>query len=224
MIREVYASDETVALAKAKALEMLGVKEELVDFEVTQFPERKKFGIFGGKMAQVKAKIKLLPGEKAVEFLKELFFYMGMENLVVEIVSEEPGVCNIGISGDDAPYLIGYHGETLDALQYLTGFVANKSVMGKSFCTIRLEAADYRKNRKLSLEKMAKSIATKVAFSGRRGRKVSLKPMRSYERRVVHEAVKSIPNVYSWSEGMGNERYVVISPYRRSDFRNVRNF
>ncbi len=223
MIKEVYATEETVALAKAKALEMLGVGEEFVDFEVMQFPEKKKLGIFGGKMAQVKGVLKLLPGEKAVEFLKELFFYMGMENLEVKIVSEDSEVCNINISGEDATYLIGYHGETLDALQYLTGFVANKNFEGKNFCMIRLEAADYRKNRKLSLEKLARSVATKVAFSGRRHKEIPLRPMRSYERRIVHEAVKSIPNVYSWSEGDGKERYVVISSSKRTE-RNLGNF
>ena len=55
MINEVFASDETVALAKEKACKMLGVTEDKVDFEIRQFPSKKVLGMFGGKLAQVRS-------------------------------------------------------------------------------------------------------------------------------------------------------------------------
>ena len=84
MISEVFVSAETIALAKEKACKMLGVTEDKVEFEIRQFPSKKVLGMFGGKSAQIKAALKKSEAEKAVEFLKEIFFYMGLENLNVE--------------------------------------------------------------------------------------------------------------------------------------------
>ena len=74
MVNEVFALDETVALAKQKACEMLGAEEKYVDFEVIQQPSKKVFGMFGGKLAQVKATLKKSPSLKALEYLKEVLF------------------------------------------------------------------------------------------------------------------------------------------------------
>ncbi len=206
MINEVYASEETVALAKEKACNMLGVTEDKVEFEVLQFPSKKVLGMFGGKLAQVRAVLKQNIAEKAVKFLKEIFYYMGMEGLEVNIEKEEPDCCYLKITGDDVKFILGKHGDILDSIQYITGLVANSK--NKDFCKIRLEAGDYREKRMQTLEKLGKNIAEKVLKTGRR---FSLEPMRSYERKIIHDSVGKVEGVKSWSEGEGDQRHIVIS-------------
>ena len=153
MVNEVFALDETVALAKQKACEMLGAEEKYVDFEVIQQPSKKVFGMFGGKLAQVKATLKKSPSLKALEYLKEVLFYMGFENLSVKITSEGSDFCEIKIDSDnpdDIKLIIGKYGSTLEALQYLTSFVANEKNERDEFYKIRLEAGNYREKKKRS--------------------------------------------------------------------------
>ncbi len=206
MIREVFASEETVALAKEKACDMLGVTEDKVDFEVLQFPSKKVLGMFGGKLAQIRAVIKQSASEKAITFLKEIFFYMGMETLDITAQKEEPDCCYLKITGDDIKYIVGTHGDILDSIQYITSLVANGK--NKDFCKIRLEAGNYREKRCQTLENLGKRIAKQVL---RTGNNYSFEPMRSYERKIIHDSVGKIEGVKSWSEGSGEHRHVVVS-------------
>lgn len=206
MINEVYASEETVALAKEKACGMLGVTEDKVEFEVLQFPSKKVLGMFGGKLAQVRAVLKQSVSEKAIKFLKEMFFYMGMEKLEVKLEKEEADSCYIKITGDDVKYILGKHGDILDSIQYITGLVSNEK--NKDFCKVRLEAGNYREKRMQTLEKLGRHIAEKVLKTGKR---FSLEPMRSYERKIIHDSVGQVEGVKSWSEGEGEGRHVVVS-------------
>ncbi len=207
MIKEVFASEETVALAKEKACNMLGVTEDKVDFEILQFPSKKVLGMFGGKLAQVRAVIKQSAAEKATEFLKEIFFYMGMEKLSVTVEKEESDCCYLKITGDDVKYIVGTHGDILDSIQYITGLVSNGK-KNKDFCKIRLEAGDYREKRYKTLDRLGKRIAKQVLNTGEN---FSFEPMRSYERKIIHDSVGKIEGVKSWSEGVGDHRFVVVS-------------
>ena len=96
MVNEVFASEETVALAKQKACDLLGVTENEVDFEILQHPSKKMFGMFGGKTAQVKAVLKTSVAQKAVNYLKEVFYYMGLKNRYDFVISQmddmHPGI------------------------------------------------------------------------------------------------------------------------------------
>lgn len=212
MIKEAFATEETVALAKRKACEFLGVDQDKVTFEVIQMPERKKFGLFGGKLAQVRAFIKETPADKAINYIKEILYYMGLESLEVEQTSFDENVCVITLKGRDLKYIVGKHGETLDALQYLSGLVANNSTERGSYCKIRLEAGEYRDKRRKSLEAYGRRKAYEAIKNGDR---IDLEPMRSYERKIVHMAVKSVEGMDSWSEGQDENRHVVIAPILR---------
>lgn len=209
MIKEVYASEETVALAKQKACSMLGAEEKDVEFEIVQQPSKKVLGVFGGKPAQVKAVLKESVAAKALKTLKEILYYMDLSSLDTEIISEEDGICNLKISGDEVGYVVGKHGETLDSLQYIVGLIANDKNKSKDFCRVRIEAGDYREKRKATLESLAKRIAHKALGSGK---KFNLEPMRSYERKIIHSAVGEVEGARSWSEGEGRERHIVIAP------------
>lgn len=208
MINEVFASDETVALAKEKACKMLGVTEDKVDFEIRQFPSKKVLGMFGGKLAQVRAVLKKNEAQKAAEFLKEVLYYMGLGELNVEILNYTPEECELKITGDDVGYIIGRHADTLDALQYVATLVSNKKAADEPFCKVRLEAGDYRKKRKEVLEKLSRNLAQKAVKTGK---KLILEPMRAYERKIIHTEIGNFEGVKSWSEGENYNRHVVIS-------------
>ncbi len=212
MISEVFASEETVALAKEKACKMLGVTEDKVDIQVLQHPSKKVLGMFGGKMAQVKAVLKKSSAEKAIDFLKEVLFYMGLSSLETKVIKEDPESAEIQITGDDIGYVLGKHGETLDSLEYITGLVINSN--SDSFYRIRLEAGDYREKRKQTLETLGKRIAEKVLKTGK---KFSLEPMRAYERKIIHTAIQDVDGVKSWSEGTGEGRHIVVALDRNKE-------
>ncbi len=207
MIKEAFAVEETIALAKRKACEILNADESIVSFEVIQSPQKKKLGIFGGKMAQVRAFIKDSPAERAKNYIKELLYYMGMDSLNVEIELQEKDLCVIKITGKDIKYIVGRHGETLDAIQYLAGFAANN--LEEPYCKVRVEAGEYREKRKKSLEAYARRMAHDAIKNGNR---IELEPMRSYERKLIHSAIQSVAGADSWSEGENDNRHVVIAP------------
>ena len=211
MLKEVILSEETVELAMEKACKTLGQNKENIDFEILQQPTKGMFGVFGGKMAQIRAVVKETPAQKALNFLKSILPYMGLDSLTVDILNEENEYCEIKIDGGvDVSFVLGRHGEVLDSLQYLCGLIANDSCHEESrFCRIRLEAGEYRENRRRTLMSLGKNIAEQVY---RLGKPIALEPMKSYDRMVIHMAVDKIRGVRSWSEGNDKVRWVVIAP------------
>ncbi len=211
MLKEVILSEETVELAMEKACKTLGQNKENINFEILQQPTKGVFGVFGGKMAQIRAIVKETPAQKALNFLKSILPNMGLDSLTVDILSEENEYCEIKIDGGvDVSFVLGRHGEVLDSLQYLCGLIANDSCHEESrFCRIRLEAGEYRENRRRTLMSLGKNIAEQVY---RLGKPIALEPMKSYDRMVIHMAVDKIRGVRSWSEGNDKVRWVVIAP------------
>ena len=103
--------------------------------------------------------------------------------------------------------MIGHRGETLEALQYLSGLVANH--VDNSYYRITLDIGNYREKRRETLEALGKKMAAKAV---RTGRNTSLEPMNPYERRIIHTAVQTVEGAKSWSEGEDLARHVVIGP------------
>ena len=97
--------------------------------------------------------------------------------------------------------------ETLDALQYLSGLVANH--VDNSYYRITLDIGNYREKRRETLEALGKKMAAKAV---RTGRNTSLEPMNPYERRIIHTAVQTVEGAKSWSEGEDLAAHVVIGP------------
>ena len=103
--------------------------------------------------------------------------------------------------------LIGKHGQTLDALQYLTNLAAGKSFRHQYF--ILLDVENYRERRQDTLEALARRLAGKVK---RTGEEIRLEPMAAGERRIIHLALQDDHAVSTDSEGEAPYRYVVIRP------------
>ena len=143
--------------------------------------------------------------EKAVEFLSSIFEGMGMNVDIQAELNESSRELGIVLSGEDMGVLIGKRGQTLDAIQYLTGQVANKH--SDSYIRVKIDTENYRERRKETLEKLAKNIAHKVK---RTKRPVALEPMNPYERRIIHSVLQADKEVITRSEGEEPYRHVVV--------------
>ena len=142
------------------------------------------------------------------KYLESILNSMGIEqfNIEVRTIGQESEIHYV-IDSSENPLLIGTKGHTLEALQTLI-----KNLIGsytKDYIVVTLDIGSYRANRIHQLEilatKTAKSVAkTKIA--------VKLDPMNSFERRVNHEKLSDWRDVYTESEGEGEERAIVIKP------------
>ena len=115
----------------------------------------------------------------------------------------------ITVDGEGAGLLIGHHGETLDALQYLANLAANKKVKGekREYTKITLDVEGYRAKREEALRALARRMAGKVV---KYKKSVMLEPMNPYERRIIHSEVQSIEGVSTNSIGSENNRRIVM--------------
>ena len=206
MVKEAIATGATIEEAHKKACEMLGVETTEAEFEILELPEKKKFGLFGGNPAKVRAFIRETPADVAANYLRAILSGMGLANIQVEIKEEEAGA-ELVLTGEDIGFIIGHRGETLDALQYLASLVANH--VDESYYRITLDVGNYREKRKETLENLGKKMAARAVKTGRNA---SLEPMNPYERRIIHTAVQSVEGAKSWSEGEDLARHVVIGP------------
>jgi len=121
--------------------------------------------------------------------------------------SAEDGDVTVAIQGEDVAILIGRHGQTLDALQYLVSIAANRAA-GTRFRVV-LDAEGYRDRHREILEKKAHEYAAAVKSEGQ---EAEFEPQSARDRRIVHMALADDPDVYTYSEGEGDNRHVVISP------------
>ena len=146
--------------------------------------------------------------DMSYEFVKTLLSDIGLE-AEAELYSCDDGTRRITIVGNDASTLIGHHGDTLDALQYLANLAsARKNVNGerdKSRVTIDIEG--YRAKREETLRALARRMAAK-ALKNRRS--VMLEPMTPYERRIIHSEIQGIEGVSTNSIGSDSNRKIVI--------------
>lgn len=121
-------------------------------------------------------------------------------------VSEENGTVVVSLEAhDQSALLIGYHGETLNALQLVTSLIVFRR-LGESL-PLLIDVDGYRKERAERLKQLAQRACDKARFLNL---PQSLPPMNAFERRLVHLAVAEIPDMQSESVGQGRERCVVI--------------
>ena len=158
MEREAIGIGATIEEAQQAACRQLGMETHEVEFEVLQMPEKKKFGLFGGAPAKVRAYISITPASAAADYLREILEKMGAQGVQINIEEVEGGAV-LNLSGDNIGFIIGHRGETLDALQYLTGLVANH--VDNSYYRITINTGNYREKREKTLESLARKMAIK---------------------------------------------------------------
>jgi len=218
VVKEAFGTGDSINAALAAACEELGVDVSEVEYEVIQEPEKKKFGLFGGTPAKVRAYFNVSPAEIAVKYLKDVLSCMGLNNIEFEVTEEEK-TAEINLKGEDVGFIIGRRGETLDALQYLAGLVANH--VDNSYFRITINTGNYREKREVTLENLGKKLAYKVVKTGKN---INLEPMNPYERRIIHTAVQKVNGAISFSEGEVLNRHVVIAPDPKNPVKPRRSF
>jgi len=217
----VEATGETVGEAKWAALRELelrypGLDKAAVRFEVVSEGERGLLGV-GYAPARVVASVPedavqaSAPDESGLageirDLLRRITTALGVEARIA--VEEDDETITATCNASDAGLLIGRHGQTIDAVQYLVNAIVHRS-HGDERKEVVVDAAGYRERRRLVLESIAVRTAAEVVRSGERA---ELEPMTAVERKMVHLALKEADGVTTTSEGTEPNRYVVILP------------
>lgn len=160
-------------------------------------------------LAQAAAEVQTLPDDASAEevglaFLGPIFKALQVEDAIVN-VSEDAGTIRFDVTGEHVGILIGRHGETFNAIQFLMSLVINGKV--ENHRGVIFDVENYRERQADKLENLAQRMAEKCRRTHRR---VTLSPMNAAERRIIHITVEKIKGVTSYSEGNEPHRRVVI--------------
>lgn len=112
----------------------------------------------------------------------------------------------IDITGKAAGLLIGYRGETLNAMQVILSSIANRNFSNK--IRLILDIENYREKREKILEELAEKVSKTVL---KNGKSVTLEPMSAYERKIIHSKLQENTKVETYSIGEGDNRRIVIA-------------
>ena len=208
MKKQVKITAKTIDEAIAKAVEELGAPDVSdIEYTVVEEPKKGLFGI-GATPAVIEATYQKNGVALALEFLTRLTKDMGLA-VTMSVRDGSNGDKVIAIDGDHAGVLIGHHGDTLDALQYLSNLAANKKSEGekREYVKITIDVENYRAKREETLRALARRMAHRVL---RYKKSVMLEPMNPYERRIIHSEIQTIDGVSTNSIGSEDNRKVVI--------------
>ncbi|EAF8943905.1 RNA-binding cell elongation regulator Jag/EloR [Listeria monocytogenes] len=206
-MRDITAQGSNVEEAIQNALATLETTRDKVEVEVLDEGKKGIFGI-GSRLAMVKVIEKEDGIQVAIDYLLDVATKMGV---VITIDVEEVGKdVKLQIKGDSLGMLIGKHGQTLNALQYLTQLIANKTT--SQYKNIIVNVGDYRERRHETLVILANKMADKALKTKRA---VHLEPMPSFERKIIHAILSENEQIETHSEGRDPYRYIVIKPVRK---------
>jgi len=220
---QVEATGETVGEAKWAALRELerlrpGIDKGAVRFQVVSEGERGLLGV-GYAPARVIASVDASAAPEEPEPADDTEVAAEVRDVLEHILSAIGVSARIDIEEDDETVtatlvgrelglVIGKHGQTIDAIQYLANAIVWRG-RGDERKAVVVDAAGYRARREATLSALAKRSADRAVSSGR---SVELEPMTAVERKVVHVQLKDVPGVVTRSEGTEPNRFVVIDP------------
>ncbi|MBM7572521.1 RNA-binding cell elongation regulator Jag/EloR [Aquibacillus albus] len=204
-MKQVTATGQTVEEAVQSALKQLNITRDQAKIEVIDEGKKGLLGLFGSKPAIVKVSLVENQINRAESYLKSMINELGIEATIDKTVKDTE--VTFHVSGEKIAILIGKRGQTLNSLQYLLHLVINKD--SDRFYTVILDAEGYRERRKETLIQLANRLADKA---GRTKKEVSLEPMPSYERKIIHTALQNHKRISTYSQGSEPNRHVVIKP------------
>lgn len=203
-MKAIEVSGKNIEEAKKSALKQLKTTEDKVEILVLDEGSKGILGFIGTKLCKIRVTVKRDYIEEAKTFLRSILDNMGV---MAEIrIKEENDVVNINLTGPRMGIIIGYRGETLDAIQYLVSLIINKD-HETEYKRVVLDTENYRLKREETLKRLAEKTAYKVR---RNGRSFKLEPMNPYERRIIHSTLQNDKYVYTYSEGEEPYRKVVV--------------
>ena len=224
-MQEIERSAQSVEEAVEAALAELGASEQEVLVQIVQEPRSGFLGV-GGQEAIVRVRLKGAGAAASADaeeldeqadvgagFLEGLLERLGLEADVEPALRDGTMYLDVlGVVGDDEEQsdddmalLIGRHGQTLDAIQELTRMVVAQRTGLRPRVIVDVE--DYRKRQRARLVAQAKDVARRVV---RTGSEEEVEPMNSFERKIVHDAVATVPGAESVSRGEDPDRRVVV--------------
>jgi len=220
---------KTSTEAIEKGLKELKLKKEEVEINILKDEKRSFFSILDPRIVKVeiikkenveikaKQEVRVKKEKKAMtleaiekaknninEFLNVFLKQISNENLEFNILNDEYYI-TVEIIGENTNNLIGYRGETLNAIQTLLSSIANKEIDEK--VRVILDISGYKDKRKKVLEELADKISKTVIKTGK---KVTLEPMPAYERKIIHSRLQNNKKVTTESVGEEPHRKIVV--------------
>lgn len=186
---------ENIAVAEKVVPVVEIITETTVDTVETEIPVVVEDGITKAEQDFI--------ADTGKEFLLGMFGKMGLSVQIEKLTTKDK--ITFQVHGEDLGILIGKHGQTLDAIQYLTNLVANKEVRRR--CQIVVDVENYRSRREETLIQLAHRLGAKVR---RTRQKIALEPMNAFERKIIHLALQNEKNIKTDSEGQEPYRHIVI--------------
>ena len=225
---------KTSTEAIEKGLKELKLRKEDVEINILKDEKRSFFSILDPRIVKVEIikKEKIEKQEKIEEkvkkekkamsedainkakenissFLDVFLKQISEEKLEYNIINDEFYI-TVEIQGENTNSLIGYRGETLNAIQTLLSSIANKGIEEK--VRIILDVSGYKEKRKKVLEELADKISKTVIKTGKR---VTLEPMPAYERKIIHSRLQNNKKVTTESVGEEPHRKIIVELRRK---------
>lgn len=229
MSNSVISEGKTTAEAVENGLKILKVSKDKVEIKVLENENKKSFfSILAPRV--VKVELTLKENKEKIEkkteiinkeynsnineietakvdvekFLKQ--FINKINDKIVYNLKIEDNTIIVNIEGNSYGNLIGYRGETLNAMQIILSSIANKKV--KERIKLILDIGNYREKREKILKELAEKVSKTVL---KNGKNITLEPMNAFERKIIHSKLQENPRIETYSIGEGDSRRVVIA-------------
>ena len=225
MQNSIISEGKTTNEAIENGLKQLKVSKDKVDIKVLENENKKSFfSILTPRVVKVEITLKEsekreekpkkeydnniedinIANQRVEEFLNN--WLSKVDNSLEYNIKIEEFTIFIDIKGESAGTLIGYRGETLNAMQSILSSIANRNFNNK--IRLILDIENYREKRAKKLEELAEKISKTVL---RTGKSITLEPMTAYERKIIHSKLQENTRVETHSIGEGDNRRIVIS-------------
>ena len=145
--------------------------------------------------------------DTAIKLLQDILKHFDVGDITIDEYEGDEGELILDITGDDLAVLIGRHGKTLYALQFLVSAITVREI-GYRYPVI-IDVEGYKSRQRQKLESIARSTANRAVSQNRR---INMRPMTPYERRIIHMTLKDDDRVETTSEDEGSNRHVVVIP------------
>ena len=221
MSNSIISEGHTTSEAIEKGLKILNTTREKVDIKVLEEEKRSFFSILEPRIVKVEMKLKenhenIVDKEAVSEdeikkvqegiksFIYDIFGKMKINNFKFNMFYKNEYL-NIIIEGENVNHLIGYRGETLNALQTIISSYVSSTLHSR--VKVVIDINDYKEKRRVVLEDLAVKMANKAIKTKRN---VTLEPMQPYERKIIHSKLQNNSKVRTHSIGENQNRRIVI--------------
>jgi spoIIIJ-associated protein len=203
----IEVEENTTEEALETALKELGVSREQVSVKVIHEPTKGILGL-GAKLAKIRVTLKEDISSTPEAVLHEILSHMGLEAEIESRIIN--GSVHLTVSSDNPGILIGKHGQTLNAVEYLLNCILNRSSLVKK--KVFVDAEGYRERREQMLTDLASRAAAKVKQTHQ---EIVLDPMPPRDRRIIHVTLQSDEDIRTYSRGEGMMRRVAVTTRER---------